>query len=311
MSCVRRAPLHESIDLGTAASAARACARRGRSRALRLAKRSSRGDDRRGAADRDRCQSSLGLQGKASPYATTTLAFVSEHDTVRGPMASHAQTARTLHRERAAGGEPSASPLRAFQRGTERAARSAGLTPQWYLLLSAGERLRSEATSVRPSASSPAGCTCAQSTVTELVNRAERAGSCAARLRPRRARRAHRAQRGNGERAVRSSPSAPSRTSDGPCAKRWPSWAASPPSPAVHAPLHPAVGRAPLDSAVHTARERHAVVAAHRHRGPRDFDRAREDLPLSPRQPQDPHLGAAARTGAWADDRSRGRRPAG
>lgn len=65
--------------------------------------------------------------------------------------------------------------IRAFQRGSERAARSAGLTPQWYLLLllvkgsEAGDQRATVGELVRR-------MHLAQSTVTELVNRAERAG---------------------------------------------------------------------------------------------------------------------------------------
>ena len=65
--------------------------------------------------------------------------------------------------------------LRAFQRGTERVARSAGLTPQWYLLLLLvkGSERGDEKASVGDLAKR---MHLAQSTVTELVNRAERAG---------------------------------------------------------------------------------------------------------------------------------------
>jgi DNA-binding MarR family transcriptional regulator len=65
--------------------------------------------------------------------------------------------------------------LRAFQRGTERAARSAGLTPQWYLLLLLvkGSERGDERATVGELARR---MQLAQSTVTELVNRAERAG---------------------------------------------------------------------------------------------------------------------------------------
>ena len=65
--------------------------------------------------------------------------------------------------------------LRAFQRGTERVARSAGLTPQWYLLLLLvkGAEDGDEKASVGELAKR---MHLAQSTVTELVNRAERAG---------------------------------------------------------------------------------------------------------------------------------------
>jgi DNA-binding MarR family transcriptional regulator len=65
--------------------------------------------------------------------------------------------------------------LRAFQRGTERVARSAGLTPQWYLLLLLvkGSEQGSERASVGELARR---MHLAQSSVSELVNRAERAG---------------------------------------------------------------------------------------------------------------------------------------
>jgi DNA-binding MarR family transcriptional regulator len=65
--------------------------------------------------------------------------------------------------------------LRAFQRGTERVARSAGLTPQWYLLLllvKGSEDGAEQATVGELSKRMHL----AQSTVTELVNRTERAG---------------------------------------------------------------------------------------------------------------------------------------
>ena len=65
--------------------------------------------------------------------------------------------------------------LRAFQRGTERVARSAGLTPQWYLLLLLVKG--SEQGEAKASIGELAKrMHLAQSTVTELVNRAERAG---------------------------------------------------------------------------------------------------------------------------------------
>src|SRR5262245_41610409 len=65
--------------------------------------------------------------------------------------------------------------LRTFQRGTERVARSAGLTPQWYLLLLLvkGSEGGAEQATVGELAKR---MHLAQSTVTELVNRAERAG---------------------------------------------------------------------------------------------------------------------------------------
>ena len=87
------------------------------------------------------------------------------------------------------GGQPNGAPsledvqrvadfrvaLLAFQRGTERVARSAGLTPQWYLLLllvKGSEGGAEQATVGELSRRMHL----AQSTVTELVNRAERAG---------------------------------------------------------------------------------------------------------------------------------------
>jgi DNA-binding MarR family transcriptional regulator len=65
--------------------------------------------------------------------------------------------------------------LRAFQRETERVARDAGLTPQWYLLLLLvkGSEQGDEQATVSELARR---MRLAQSTVTELVNRAERAG---------------------------------------------------------------------------------------------------------------------------------------
>jgi DNA-binding MarR family transcriptional regulator len=65
--------------------------------------------------------------------------------------------------------------LRAFQRGTERVARSAALTPQWYLLLLRvkGSERGDERATVGELARR---MQLAQSTVTELVNRAGRAG---------------------------------------------------------------------------------------------------------------------------------------
>jgi DNA-binding MarR family transcriptional regulator len=65
--------------------------------------------------------------------------------------------------------------LRSFQRGTERVARGAGLTPQWYLLLllvKGSEQGTGQATVGELAKRMQL----AQSTVTELVNRAERAG---------------------------------------------------------------------------------------------------------------------------------------
>ena len=65
--------------------------------------------------------------------------------------------------------------LRAFQRGTERVARGAGLTPQWYLLLLLvkGSEDGAEQATVGELAKR---MHLAQSSVTELVNRAQRAG---------------------------------------------------------------------------------------------------------------------------------------
>ena len=65
--------------------------------------------------------------------------------------------------------------LRAFERGTERAARAAGLTPQWYvlLLLVKGSEGGDERTTVGELARR---LHLAQSSVTELVNRVEQAG---------------------------------------------------------------------------------------------------------------------------------------
>jgi DNA-binding MarR family transcriptional regulator len=65
--------------------------------------------------------------------------------------------------------------LRAFQRETERAARGAGLTPQWYLLLLLvkGSEQGNEQATVGELARR---MQLAQSTVTELVNRVEREG---------------------------------------------------------------------------------------------------------------------------------------
>jgi DNA-binding MarR family transcriptional regulator len=65
--------------------------------------------------------------------------------------------------------------LRAFERGTERAARSAGLTPQWYLLLLLvkGSEGGDERATVGELARR---LHLAQSSVTELVNRVEQAG---------------------------------------------------------------------------------------------------------------------------------------
>jgi len=64
--------------------------------------------------------------------------------------------------------------VREFQRGTERAARAAGLTPQWYLLLLLvkGSEQGDERATVGELARR---MQLAQSTVTELVNRVERA----------------------------------------------------------------------------------------------------------------------------------------
>lgn len=65
--------------------------------------------------------------------------------------------------------------LRAFQRETERVARGAGITPQWYLLLLLVKG--SEQGNEQATVSELAGrMQLAQSTVTELVNRVERAG---------------------------------------------------------------------------------------------------------------------------------------
>jgi DNA-binding MarR family transcriptional regulator len=65
--------------------------------------------------------------------------------------------------------------LREFQRGTERVARSSGLTPQWYLLLLLvkGSEYGDEHATVSELADR---MQLAQSTVTELVNRAQGAG---------------------------------------------------------------------------------------------------------------------------------------
>ncbi|HEU5066250.1 MAG TPA: MarR family transcriptional regulator [Gaiellaceae bacterium] len=65
--------------------------------------------------------------------------------------------------------------LRAFQRGTERVARSAGLTPQWYLLLLLVKGSQGGAEQATVGELSKR-MHLAQSTVTELVNRVERAG---------------------------------------------------------------------------------------------------------------------------------------
>jgi DNA-binding MarR family transcriptional regulator len=65
--------------------------------------------------------------------------------------------------------------VRAFERGTERAARAVGLTPQWYLLLLLVKG--SESGDERATVSELARrMHLAQSTVTELVNRVQRAG---------------------------------------------------------------------------------------------------------------------------------------
>jgi DNA-binding MarR family transcriptional regulator len=65
--------------------------------------------------------------------------------------------------------------LRAFERGTERAARAEGLTPQWYLLLMLvkGSESGDEQATVGELARR---LHLAQSSVTELVNRVEGAG---------------------------------------------------------------------------------------------------------------------------------------
>jgi DNA-binding MarR family transcriptional regulator len=65
--------------------------------------------------------------------------------------------------------------LRAFHRETERVARDAGLTPRWYLLLLLvkGSEQGNEQATVGELARR---MQLAQSTVTELVNRAERVG---------------------------------------------------------------------------------------------------------------------------------------
>jgi DNA-binding MarR family transcriptional regulator len=65
--------------------------------------------------------------------------------------------------------------LRAFERGTERAARTVGLTPQWYLLLLLvkGSENGDERATVGELARR---MHLAQSSVTELVNRVERVG---------------------------------------------------------------------------------------------------------------------------------------
>ena len=66
--------------------------------------------------------------------------------------------------------------LRTFQRGTERVARSAGLTPQWYLLLLLVKGSEEGAERAAPVGELSKRMHLAQSTVTELVNRAEHAG---------------------------------------------------------------------------------------------------------------------------------------
>jgi DNA-binding MarR family transcriptional regulator len=65
--------------------------------------------------------------------------------------------------------------MREFQRGSERVAREAGLTPQWYLvmLLVKGSERGDQRATVGELARR---MQLAQSTVTELVNRTERAG---------------------------------------------------------------------------------------------------------------------------------------
>jgi len=65
--------------------------------------------------------------------------------------------------------------LRAFEQGTERAARAAGLTPQWYLLLLLvkGSESGDERATVGELARR---LHLAQSSVTELVNRVQSAG---------------------------------------------------------------------------------------------------------------------------------------
>jgi DNA-binding MarR family transcriptional regulator len=99
------------------------------------------------------------------------------------PVASRHDTVTAMARQR--NGEPSLEDvqrvaafrvaLRAFQRGTERVARGAGLTPQWYLLLLLvkGSEQGDEQATVSELARR---MELAQSTVTELVNRAERVG---------------------------------------------------------------------------------------------------------------------------------------
>src|SRR5262245_3707234 len=73
----------------------------------------------------------------------------------------------------------------------------------------------------------------------------------------------------------------------------WPGWAASPrKSSTEDGPLAAAVYGPPLDQAFLATRERHPVVGPHRHRGPGDVDRARDDLPFGPGQAQDPGLAA-------------------
>jgi DNA-binding MarR family transcriptional regulator len=81
---------------------------------------------------------------------------------------------RTLPRGRAARRVLSRRPT-GVQRGNERVARGAGLTPQWYLLLLLvkGSEQGNEQATVSELARR---MQLAQSTVTELVNRAERVG---------------------------------------------------------------------------------------------------------------------------------------
>ena len=82
----------------------------------------------------------------------------------RGPSVADVQRVATLR-----------VAVRAFERGTERAARAVGLTPQWYLLLLLvkGSESGDEHATVGELARR---MHLAQSTVTELVNRVQRAG---------------------------------------------------------------------------------------------------------------------------------------
>jgi DNA-binding MarR family transcriptional regulator len=86
------------------------------------------------------------------------------HTQIHGPSVAEVQRVAALR-----------VAVRAFERGTERAARAAGLTPQWYLLLLLvkGSESGDERATVGDLAQR---MHLAQSTVTELVNRVERAG---------------------------------------------------------------------------------------------------------------------------------------